>query len=52
MYINLNNPACKFISDKKSLNQVLDNVNKNINYWGGTPIYSSINNSINDFKNS
>lgn len=51
-YINLNNPACKFISDKKSLNQVLDNVNKNINYWGGTPIYSSINNSINDFKNS
>ena len=48
-YINKGNAITAFSNDKEYLNEVL---NRGVWLWGGTPIYGSINNSINDFKNS
>lgn len=48
-YINKGNAITAFSNDKEYLNEVL---NRGVWLWGGTPIYSSINNSINDLKNS
>ena len=48
-YINKGNVITAFSNDKEYLNEVL---NRGVWLWGGTPIYGSINNSINDFKNS
>ena len=48
-YINNGNAITAFSNDKEYLNEVL---NRGVWLWGGTPIYGSINNSINDFKNS
>lgn len=48
-YVNRGNAETGFSNDKEYLNEVLS---RGVWLWGGTPIYSSINNSINDLKNS
>lgn len=48
-YVNRGNAETGFSNDKEYLNEVLS---RGVWLWGGTPIYSSINNSINDSKNS
>ncbi len=46
-YVNRGNAETGFSNDKEYLNEVLS---RGVWLWGGTPIYSSINNSINDLK--
>ena len=48
-YVNRGNAETGFSNDKEYLNEVLS---RGVWLWGGTPIYSTINNSINDLKNS
>ena len=48
-YVNRGNADPGFSNDQEYLNEVLSG---GVWLWGGTPIYSSINNSINDLKNS